>query len=409
MFPLIRFNRGFVGLTPYNQDIPSNRIKTHSKFSAFFINFFSALFRFKKGTVKVQDLDKNNIHLNKLAVIDWILAHNKDAKLDKKNGKALRQMLHFICNKTPSKPPKTISIKPPPAVKSPEEIMFDKTFEAAQRKDPLAEAKLSKLYFLGIGTKQSISSAIEYAQRSSAQGNAKGQFFLASIYLNDPNFAHSSEAVSLLNQSAAQGFTKAEFILGNIYLRGKLNTPISHPKAFTLIKSAAEKKFSLAYEQLGLLYLKGIGTPVNEAEAFKWYSKAAHQQDASPASLRILGILYQDGIGVNKSSDEAFKWLVKAADKNDRSALYLTGIMHIKSGAPDSLKEAFKCFVKAKKLGDHLSEAWIGLMLFDKGDQQIGLAHLLRAWNHGDQSVKNFINKERAARNVAPEIFVAKR
>lgn len=417
MYPLIRFSHNSVGFKPHHQDIPDNRIKIHSKFKAFFLNFFSNLFKIGSGTVKIEDLEKNKIHLNKKQLITWILTHHKDAKLDKKNSEALRQMLKFICvqKSTPkaiSKPPKTPSLQPPPPpppAKLPEEITFEQIFNAAQQNDALAQAKLSKLYWHGIGTKESSAKAIEYARKSAAQGNYKGQYLLSGFLLNDPNAstAQIAEGVSLLQQSAEQGFSKAEFILGNAYLRGKNPIKQSAAEAFRWIKRAADHECERAYELLGLLYLKGIGTTLDEVEAFNWYFKAAHRENPSPASLRTLGILYQDGIGIKQSSDSAFLWLHKAAEKNDRSAQYLTAIMFLKgAGTPASTKNAFDSFVKAMNQGDRLSEAWVGLMFFDKGDHQIGLKYLLNAWIHGDQTVKNFINIEGAARHIAPELFV---
>lgn len=440
MFPLIRFSHNSVGFKPYDQDIPNNRIKIHSKFQAFFLNLFSNLFKIGSGTVKIQDLEKNKIHLNKPQLINWITTHQKDAKLDKKSSQALRDMLRLICAQKPppkalSKPPKTPTpplppppptpppppptpLPPPPPTpppptpppaKLPEEINFEQTFDAAQQNDALAQAKLSKLYWHGIGTKESSAKAIEYARKSAAQGNCKGQYLLSGFLLNDPNAspAQIAEGVSLLQQSAEQGFSKAEFILGNVYLRGRNPIKQSPAEAFRWIKRAADHKYKRAYELLGLLYLKGIGTTIEEAKAFHWHFKAAHLKNPSPAALRTLGILYQDGIGIKQSSDRAFKWLHKAAIKNDRSAQYLTAIMFLKGvGTPVSAKNAFDSFVKAMNQGDRLSKAWVGLMFFDKGDHQIGLNYLLSAWIHGDQTVRNFINIERAARHIAPELFI---
>lgn len=414
MFPLIRFSHNSVGFKPHHQDIPDNRIKIHSKFQAFFLNLFANLFKIGSGTVKIEDQQKNKIYLNKPQLIHWIITHHKDAKLGKKSNQALRDILRLICAQTPtpkalSKPPIPSPLPSPPPAKLPEEIDFEQTFEAAQQNDALAQAKLSKLYWHGIGTKESSAKAMEYARKSAAQGNCKGQYLLSGFLLSDPNAttAQITEGFAFLQRSAEQGFSKAEFILGNAYLRGKNPIGQSSEEAFRWIKRAADHECERAYELLGLLYLKGIGTTIEEVEAFNWYFKAAHRENPSPASLRTLGILYQDGIGIKQSSESAFLWLHKAAEKNDRSAQYLTAIMFLKgAGTPASTKNAFDSFVKAMNQGDRLSEAWVGLMFFDKGDHQIGLKYLLNAWIHGDQTVKNFINIERAARHIAPELFV---
>jgi TPR repeat protein len=57
---------------------------------------------------------------------------------------------------------------------------------------------------------------------------------------------------------------------------------------------------------LGQNYLSGMGVERNEAEAFKWYRKAAEQRNAWGASL--VAEMYDSGTGVEEDSKEAYVW-----------------------------------------------------------------------------------------------------
>jgi hypothetical protein len=78
------------------------------------------------------------------------------------------------------------------------------------------------------------------------------------------------------------------------------------------------------------MYYNGDGVPRNEAEAIRWYRKAAEQGDATAQSL--VGHCYDTGAGVAKNPSEAIKWYRKAAYQNDHlsqwsvSSMYSTGV-----------------------------------------------------------------------------------
>ncbi len=61
------------------------------------------------------------------------------------------------------------------------------------------------------------------------------------------------------------------------------------------------------------MYSKGRGVAKDEAEAVKWYRKAA-EQGLATAQFN-LGLKYERGEGVAKDHGKADKWLHKAADQ----------------------------------------------------------------------------------------------
>lgn len=57
---------------------------------------------------------------------------------------------------------------------------------------------------------------------------------------------------------------------------------------------------------VGLLYDLGLGVPENNAEAVKWYRKAALNGDFY--AQNNLGLMYKDGEGIAQNYAEAAKW-----------------------------------------------------------------------------------------------------
>ena len=83
-------------------------------------------------------------------------------------------------------------------------------------------------------------------------------------------------------------------------------------------KAAARKAAEEAYK-IAKDYYHGInGKPKNEAEAVKWYRKAAEQGHADAQTY--LGYCYKSGQGVPKDYSEAVKWYRKAAEQGNASA-----------------------------------------------------------------------------------------
>jgi TPR repeat protein len=81
------------------------------------------------------------------------------------------------------------------------------------------------------------------------------------------------------------------------------------------------------------MYAKGEGVPKDDAEAVKWYRKAAEQGLAE--AQYNLGVMYDEGEGVPKDDAEAVKWYRKAAEQGLAEAQYNLGVMYAKGrGVP---------------------------------------------------------------------------
>jgi len=119
-------------------------------------------------------------------------------------------------------------------------------------------------------------------------------------------------------------------------------TPQNFQKAFSLYLKAAEQGDVDAMFIVGGMYMKGQGTGVNTAEAFRWLYNAAINGRSSKESERILAEFFVTGKNVPQNYEEALHWYELAANGGDFEAqselgyLYFTG----KVGEKDYKKAA---------------------------------------------------------------------
>ncbi len=89
--------------------------------------------------------------------------------------------------------------------------------------------------------------------------------------------------------------------------------------------------------RIGASYATGDGVAKDEAEADKWFRKAAEQGKEFPlgASYYLVGLCYATGDGVAKDEAEADKWFHKAAEQGVPFAVsYMVVSEQYAKGAP---------------------------------------------------------------------------
>ena len=75
----------------------------------------------------------------------------------------------------------------------------------------------------------------------------------------------------------------------------------------------AERGDADAQNHLGMMHENGHGVPKDDAEAAKWYRKAADQGTAE--AQYNLGSMYENGWGVTQDHAEAMKWWRRSAEQ----------------------------------------------------------------------------------------------
>jgi TPR repeat protein len=129
-------------------------------------------------------------------------------------------------------------------------------------------------------------------------------------------------------------------------------------QAFAELKNRAGAGDVRAEVQLGLAYESGDGVAADDAEAVKWFRKAADQDDAE--GERYLAEMYVQGRGVRADNAEAAKWLRLAAAQGDARSEHNLAVMNLQGlGIPKNVGEAAKWMRKAADQG--LAEGEFGL------------------------------------------------
>ncbi len=99
------------------------------------------------------------------------------------------------------------------------------------------------------------------------------------------------------------------------------------------------------------MYAEGQGVPQDNAEAVKWYRRAAEQNDAM--AQHNLGHAYRTGKGVPQDTAEAVKWLRTAAEQGHDGAQCDLGVIYGKGrGVPQDYVLAHMWFRLAAAQGN---------------------------------------------------------
>ena len=78
----------------------------------------------------------------------------------------------------------------------------------------------------------------------------------------------------VMAQGSIESPGENEFYKGELYFHGKYGTKVDYAKALKWYRKAAEKGYSDAFTQLGIMYENGKGVAKDLNEAEKWYKKA---------------------------------------------------------------------------------------------------------------------------------------
>ena len=116
-----------------------------------------------------------------------------------------------------------------------------------------------------------------------------------------------------LSYDASLGDDKAQYNLGIMYKKG-LGVPVNNNEAFSWFFLSANQGNILANYALGHSYLKGSGIKQNYKLALKAFKYSALREH--PTSRLLIGNMYYQGQGVVVSYSRAFLWWNLAQDLN---------------------------------------------------------------------------------------------
>lgn len=169
-----------------------------------------------------------------------------------------------------------------------------------------------------------------------------------------------------IKAKAEAGDLEAQDAVGEALLIGGLGAAKDEAEAVKWFRKAAEQGNAKAQGDLGLCYAKAQGVATNYTEAVKWFRKAAEQGEANGEYL--LGVSYALGNGVVEDEVEAVRWFRRAAEQGDAKAQNRLGACYAKgSGVTKNSVKAANWFREAAEQGDANGESNLGLS-YERGD-----------------------------------------
>ncbi len=187
----------------------------------------------------------------------------------------------------------------------------------AEQGDAQAQHNLGMMYESGQGVPKDDNKAVEWYRKAAEQGHANAQYSLDSMQENGQGVLQDNTKAFKDGEAAAQ--------------RGDYAT------ALQLWRPLAEQGHARAQVNLGHMYSKGRGVPLDDAEAVKWYRIAAEQGDAR--AQRNLGLMYAIGRGVPQDYVSGHMWSNLAAAQDYEGARKSLDMV-ARDMTPDQITEA---------------------------------------------------------------------
>lgn len=256
--------------------------------------------------------------------------------------------------------------------------------EAAVQGQTLAQYLLARSYQLGWLTQQP---DYELAKKWYAAAEAKyapAAVALGFIYDTvDDDYRH---ALIDYQHAAQLGDSIGQYNLGLIYEKGK-GVPVDLAKARALYAQAAEKNLSQAMVQLGGFYLNGYDVARDEKQAFQWYQKAATL--GNRIAMYQLGVLLETGVGVTRDYTQAMQYYKQAATKgNEKAMLAMARMYQYGLGVPKDLQQATEIYQKLSLKDNPYAQYQLAMLYYNGalGDAQPaeGRRLLLQAEKNGN-------------------------
>ena len=175
------------------------------------------------------------------------------------------------------------------------------------------------------------------------------------FFCNAYNSFAASKERNELQIKAESGDTEAQKEFAALQIRNG-----NDADAFKWFRKAANQGDAEAQYEVGLCYANGIGVVQDCVESVIWFRKSAEQGDAE--AQVALGSCYMRGEGVVRDFNEAMKWYQKAAKQDVAFAKYWIGFFYENGlGVEANITEAIKWYVQAEHQGLDLAQYSLGL------------------------------------------------
>jgi len=150
----------------------------------------------------------------------------------------------------------------------------------------------------------------------------------------------------LLFLALSHGHTKEKPTIKNV----ESIAPSYYDDLFEVYKFRSQQGNLEAINNLGAMYLKGLGVSRDETKALEYFLMASKSK--FPPAMYHLGLIYYKGLGVDKNLKKAQHWFERAAITGDREAQFFLGLIFAtEKDHPKNISESLKWFEAAAKNG----------------------------------------------------------
>ena len=226
-------------------------------------------------------------------------------------------------------------------------------------------------------------------------------------YGNEPNLA---ESIRLVRLAADKGSSTAQCYLGSLYYRSCSDPAagLNNAEAAKWYTRAADQGHTGAQVNLADMYDRGEGVEQDQVLANTWYHRAAEQDDGE--AQFILARKYDKGNGVVRDYAKAVHWYLKAASHGLSGALVNLGVKYDKGeGLPRDHAAAAKLYMIAADRG--CAEAQFNLGLSHREGQGVlrddVRAHmwlsLAASGSNGEQQKRYSSERDAVATRMTPQ------
>lgn len=236
-----------------------------------------------------------------------------------------------------------------------------------------AMSVLSIMYLNGEGVARDVQKAIEFATKAYDKGDNGGLSLLSTIYLSPRSGVRDKEkGLQFLRTGVEKGEQNSLIYLADILMQG-VEVPQDFDAAFKYYEKAANRYDSIvAARHLGVMYEYGIGRPVDEAKALKWY-EAAKNVTIRPVPPQVASIYVRQAAmkvrNPRRSRDlaDAVLLLQEAVKAGNGEAMHRLGKLHETGlGVPQNHLAAALLYERGADVGE-AGAMYSGALLFEKG------------------------------------------
>jgi TPR repeat protein len=264
------------------------------------------------------------------------------------------------------------------------EVAKELLTEAVRRVDDDVTALLSLGRHLrdGVLIDRDVPLALKLFDRAATSDNSAAFYEFARTALTYPSAATESmrkAAIERLGKAAERGHVKAAVAMGDALFRGN-GVPESQAEAMRWYRRAAESGSPAAYIRLGDLYANrssGMEAP----QALEWYRKAAEANSA--IAMTRLGRMFNEGRGVPQDRALAATWFSRAAAAGNGAAMLDLSKLYSQAGGPGHFNLARESLEKAIKAGDARAPIALAKLYLARGERMLAEAILRKAAESG--------------------------